>query len=348
MKFTILLLCVVLAIAHSHMLRLDGLSQIKEQIQVGKCHKVDSNSCITKEWSKYGVSKCSQVKKYCTSYNKNMHRCCPSTCGVEPICTKSECEKLNGKGTCDSLPDSSGSSSGSSSSTSTSSNSKCNRVDNDACLSKALVRFGARSWKCASMAKYCTSYKKDFYQCCPTTCKNEPICYKEDCDKLSGKGECSQVPTKGTSSHQSDDDDDKKEKKEELAAGTDEEKKDDSSAKGTTTTTTTSETTTSSKGSTSEKSKHTFGINSYKSRTTDVYEYHDYYAETRPKVVRVFQTNMNLRRNVYDYVSEEEAYTRMCVDRNFQEGRYALQMLALDNGFYDELAHQCPYIYKHE
>ena len=220
MKLTILIIvlftCTLSNNVTSHSLRtkIDTILQIKEQIQVGKCHKVDSNSCITKEWSKYGVSKCSQVKKYCTSYNKNMHRCCPSTCGVEPICTKSECEKLNGKGTCDSLPDGSSSSSGSSTSTTSSSNSKCNRVDNDACLSKALVRFGARSWKCASMAKYCTSYKKDFYQCCPTTCKNEPICYKEDCDKLSGKGECSQVPTKGTSS-QSDDDDNKKEEKEE-------------------------------------------------------------------------------------------------------------------------------------
>ena len=90
-------------------------SGLSHTLRVGKCHKVDSNSCIRKEWSKYGVSKCSHVKKYCTSYNKNMHRCCPSTCGVEPICTKSECEKLNGKGTCDSLPDGSSSSSSGSS-----------------------------------------------------------------------------------------------------------------------------------------------------------------------------------------------------------------------------------------
>ena len=36
MKFTILLLCVVLGVAHGHMLRLDVLSQIKEQIQEKK------------------------------------------------------------------------------------------------------------------------------------------------------------------------------------------------------------------------------------------------------------------------------------------------------------------------
>ena len=59
-----------------------------------------------------------------------------------------------------------------------------------------------------------------------------------------------------------------------------------------------------------------------------------------------FQHGMNLRRNVYDYVSEEEAYTRQCVDLNLNEGRIALLKLARENGFYDELAHQCPYIYK--
>eukprot|EP00943_MAST-04B_sp_MAST-4B-sp1_P007327 g7327.t1 len=190
------------------MLRLDGLSQVKEQIQVGKCHKVDSNKCIAKEWSEYGVSKCSQVKKLCTRYNKNMHRCCPSTCGVEPICTKSECEKLSGKGTCESLPDG-----GSSSSAST-------------------------------------------------------------------------------------------------------------------------------------KSEHSFRINSYESITTDVYEWHNYYAETRPKAAEKFENNMNLRRYVYDYASEEEAYTRQCVDENFQEGRTALTKVAKDNGFSNEIAHHCPYIYK--
>ena len=132
MKLITILIIVVIACtlsnnvtSHSLRTKIDTILQIKEQIQVGKCHKVDSDSCITKEWSKYRVSKCSQVKKYCTSYNKNMHRCCPRTCGVEPICTKSECEKLNGKGTCDSLPDGSSSSGGgSSTSTSTSSNSK--------------------------------------------------------------------------------------------------------------------------------------------------------------------------------------------------------------------------------
>ena len=260
---------------------------------------------------------------------KIFYQCCPTTCKNEPICYKEDCDKLSGKGECSQVPTKGSSSQSSSSSSSSKSestattttsttagsntNRKCNRVDNDACLSKALVRFGARSWKCASMAKYCTSYKKDFYQCCPTTCKNEPICYKEDCDKLSGKGECSQVPTKGTSSQSDDGDDNKKEEKEEEGSSSRRKKKDDSSSKGTTetTTTTTSETTTSSKGSTSEKSKHTFGINSYKSRTTDVYEYHDYYADRRPgECSKDVSTWYEIARNVYDYVSEEEAYTR--------------------------------------
>ena len=36
----------------------------------------------------------------------------------------------------------------------------------------------------------------------------------------------------------------------------------------------------------------------------------------------------------------------MCVDFNFQEGYTALKQLAHDNGFFNELAHQCPYMCK--
>jgi hypothetical protein len=77
-----------------------------------------------------------------------------------------------------------------------------------------------------------------------------------------------------------------------------------------------------------------------------VYEYHDYYADRRPVVARNFPRAMDLRINMYDYVSEEEAYTRVCVYQNFQEGFGALKQLARENGFFNELAHQCPYVYK--
>ena len=65
--------------------------------------KHDSDLCLqnSEQWSGY---KCADSKKWCNSWKKDMHRCCPHTCKVskETPFTKAVCDSVNGgKGKCD-------------------------------------------------------------------------------------------------------------------------------------------------------------------------------------------------------------------------------------------------------
>ena len=63
------------------------------------CKVKDSDACIQEAWgSSY---KCSTASKgYCTSYAKDMRRCCPDSCETGPL-TEEACNNLKStSGTC--------------------------------------------------------------------------------------------------------------------------------------------------------------------------------------------------------------------------------------------------------
>ena len=64
------------------------------------CKAKDSDTCLKAagtNWSKYT---CSSSTKWCTSWAKDMKRCCPESCGVTGIFTESHCKEFGGKGSC--------------------------------------------------------------------------------------------------------------------------------------------------------------------------------------------------------------------------------------------------------
>merc|ERR1719506_648367 len=63
---------------------------------------LDSDDCLqaAPEWDTSFT--CASSTSFCASWQKNMHRCCPQSCGVSPLCTFSDCHILPDtiKGTC--------------------------------------------------------------------------------------------------------------------------------------------------------------------------------------------------------------------------------------------------------
>jgi len=46
------------------------------------------------------MGQCASSVNYCSTWARDMHRCCPVSCSVAPVCTAEACEALIGKGTC--------------------------------------------------------------------------------------------------------------------------------------------------------------------------------------------------------------------------------------------------------
>jgi len=60
---------------------------------------VDSDTCLQQSSNWSASSVCAGNEIYCTSYDKDMHRCCPLTCGTGEL-TEAECNALTGTGDC--------------------------------------------------------------------------------------------------------------------------------------------------------------------------------------------------------------------------------------------------------
>merc|ERR1719356_2210597 len=72
------------------------------QYSKGNCGESKLPSCLSDKsmWGVEGARCEPHYQQYCSSWSKDMHRCCPDLCQVDPVCTASECEKLQGLGTC--------------------------------------------------------------------------------------------------------------------------------------------------------------------------------------------------------------------------------------------------------
>ena len=59
----------------------------------------DSDLCLqtTGGWSSYS---CKNSKDYCSTWQKDVYRCCPEVCGIKEPFTKSDCIRHGGKGIC--------------------------------------------------------------------------------------------------------------------------------------------------------------------------------------------------------------------------------------------------------
>ena len=63
------------------------------------CVPSDSNKCL-QDSPDWGIAyNCGNSIEYCSSYGKDMRRCCPDSCNTG-IFTAEDCEAFNGNGTC--------------------------------------------------------------------------------------------------------------------------------------------------------------------------------------------------------------------------------------------------------
>merc|ERR1712060_617595 len=61
----------------------------------------DSDQCLNEAWkASFGSWTCSGATRFCSSWDKDMHRCCPQACNVDLICAEAACLALSGKGEC--------------------------------------------------------------------------------------------------------------------------------------------------------------------------------------------------------------------------------------------------------
>ena len=60
----------------------------------------DSDACLKASGTNWAKYKCSSSTKWCTSWAKDMHRCCPESCGVSGSFSESDCKESGGKGSC--------------------------------------------------------------------------------------------------------------------------------------------------------------------------------------------------------------------------------------------------------
>merc|ERR1719337_548086 len=63
------------------------------------CVPKDSDSCLQASDSRFATETCESAARYCSSYRKDLNRCCPETCGTGAL-SKWQCEANGGAGTC--------------------------------------------------------------------------------------------------------------------------------------------------------------------------------------------------------------------------------------------------------
>ena len=68
-------------------------------ILIEDCQPKDSDSCLQASPGWYSSSRCSEETYWCTSYAKDMHRCCPESCDTGTL-TEDQCHALLRSGTC--------------------------------------------------------------------------------------------------------------------------------------------------------------------------------------------------------------------------------------------------------
>jgi len=64
------------------------------------CKAKDSDACLKASGNSWGTYTCSSSTKWCTSWAKDMKRCCPYACGVTGSFSESDCNDVAGKGSC--------------------------------------------------------------------------------------------------------------------------------------------------------------------------------------------------------------------------------------------------------
>ena len=64
------------------------------------CKAKDSDACLKASGKNWAGYTCSKSTKWCTSWAKDMKRCCPNACGVTGSFSESDCKAVGGKGSC--------------------------------------------------------------------------------------------------------------------------------------------------------------------------------------------------------------------------------------------------------
>jgi len=77
-----------------------SISPSSAQSYLKQAGAVDVDLCLglSNGWSPK-FSSCDKHKEYCNTWPKDMHRCCPQTCGVDPL-NATACNALGGPGSC--------------------------------------------------------------------------------------------------------------------------------------------------------------------------------------------------------------------------------------------------------
>jgi len=136
----------------------------------------DNDVCLQSSASWGPQYTCANSAQYCNSWSKDMHRCCPNTCGTGSL-SESECNSLRGPGSCV-YPNAA---------QSCSLQEPAQVCNSDACLQSS-PSWGPQ-YTCANSANWCDSWSKDMRRCCPDTCGTGPLSESE-CNALSGSGSC--------------------------------------------------------------------------------------------------------------------------------------------------------------
>jgi hypothetical protein len=137
---------------------------------------------------------CETGVPWCTSYAKDMHRCCPEVCDAEPLCSKEACDAMGGSGSCN-YPNAY-------------SKAYCGPTPKptpvptpaptpeptysagDQCIKEPGLPGWNGGYTCETGVPWCTSYAKDMHRCCPEVCNATPLCTKAACDAMGGSGSC--------------------------------------------------------------------------------------------------------------------------------------------------------------
>jgi len=161
---------------------------------------VDSDSCLQRTPGWNAMHTCQSSKKWCDTWDRDMQRCCPDTCG-NMTCTMRDCNALRGRGHCIFPNDAVRKAAAEYSPK----YKKACAVNSNQCLQSS-PNWGPE-FDCESSEHWCSLWKKDLWRCCPDTCRNS-VCSKDDCHNLDGYGTCSfpnsAMKTNRTSAHQPD------------------------------------------------------------------------------------------------------------------------------------------------
>lgn len=148
---------------------------------------VDSDICLQQSPGWDTTYTCAGSNSWCSSYSKDMHRCCAETCGVSPVCDSAACSALTGAGHCI-YPNPAMNSQSQAGTPSPTPTSEACAVDSDICLRQS-TGWG-NTYTCAGSNTWCSSYSKDMHRCCAETCGVSPVCDATACSALTGNGHC--------------------------------------------------------------------------------------------------------------------------------------------------------------